>query len=208
MLAGFAGDDAPRAVFPSILLVQQTVEIPQLQFICVVVLLPDVTHMPSLMAQTARRTIEIPELLVYKVVNVPVMRDVLVPRVRRGEDSCSHSCSLMRKAFLLCVVMSLVCRPCRSCRFPVVARGSLWSRLLQVCRSCRFPRRGARQFMVQTVRLTMDILRYVAMSLLCGCAAPQVQVVARPEVVDFPSWRRGSPHGHPDHGVRGSPSTR
>ena len=118
VLAGFAGDDAPRAVFPSILLVQQTVEVPQLQFICVVVVLPVVTHMPSLMVQTARRTIEIPQLLVYKVVNVPVMRDVLVPRVRRGEDSCSHSCSSMSKAFLLCVVMSLVCRPFWSCRFP------------------------------------------------------------------------------------------
>ena len=65
LLAGFAGDDAPRAVFSSILLVQQTVEIPQLQFICVVGGLPVVTHMPSLMVQTARRTIEIPQLLVY-----------------------------------------------------------------------------------------------------------------------------------------------
>ena len=37
LLAGFAGDDAPRAVFSSILQVQQTVEIPQLQFFCVVV---------------------------------------------------------------------------------------------------------------------------------------------------------------------------
>ena len=64
MLAGFARDDALRAVFPSILLVQQTVEILQLQFICVVLVLPVVTHMPSLMVQTARRTIEIPQLLV------------------------------------------------------------------------------------------------------------------------------------------------
>ena len=43
--------------------------------------------MPSLMVQTARRTIEIPQLLVYKVVNVPVMRDVQVPRVRRGKTA-------------------------------------------------------------------------------------------------------------------------
>ena len=85
MLAGFAGDDAPRAVFPSFLLVQHIVETPQLQFICVVVDLPVVAHMLSLMVQTARRTIEIPQLLVYKVVNVPVFRDVQVPRVRRGE---------------------------------------------------------------------------------------------------------------------------
>ena len=70
MLAGFAGDDAPRAVFSSILLVKHTVETPQLQFICVVVDFPVVAHMPSLMVQTARRTIEIPQLLVYKVVNV------------------------------------------------------------------------------------------------------------------------------------------
>ena len=62
---------------------------------------------------------------------------------------------------------------------------------VQAVQVVQVSRRGARQFMVQTVRLTMDILRYVAMSLLCGCAAPQVQVVARPEVVDFPSWRRG-----------------
>ena len=42
---------------------QQTVEIPQLQFICVVVDLPVVTHMPSLMVQTSRRTIEIPQVI-------------------------------------------------------------------------------------------------------------------------------------------------
>ena len=54
LLAGFAGDDALCAVFSSVLLVQQTVEIPHLQFICVVVVLPDVTHMASLMVQTAR----------------------------------------------------------------------------------------------------------------------------------------------------------
>ena len=133
MLAGFAGDDAPRAVFPSILLVQHTVEIPQLQFICVVVVLPDVTHMPSLMVQTTRLTIEIPQLLVYKVVNVPVMRDVQVPRVRRGEDSCSHSYSSLRKAFLLC-------RPCKSCRLVVTQCLSL---------------------MVQNARRTIEIPRVI-----------------------------------------------
>ena len=79
---------------------QQTVEKPQLQFICVVVDLPVVAHMLSLMVQTARRTIETPQLLVYKVVNVPVMRDVRVPRVRRGEDSCSLSCSSLRKVVM------------------------------------------------------------------------------------------------------------
>ena len=100
MLAGFADDGAPRAVFSSFLLVQLSVETPQLQFICVVVDLPVVAHMPSLMVQTARRTIEIPQLLVYRVVNVPVLRDVQVPRVRRGEDSCSLSCSSLRKAAL------------------------------------------------------------------------------------------------------------
>ena len=147
--AGFACHDAPRAVFPSILLVQQTVEVPLVQFICVVIVLPVVTLIRFLMVQTARRTIEIPQLLVYKVVNVPVMRDVLVPRVRRGEDSCSHSCSSMSKAFLLCVVMSLVCRPFRS---------------------CRFPRRGVWQFMVQT--RSSDHGHSSVDVLLCGCAAP------------------------------------
>ena len=96
MLAGFAGDGAPRAVFSSFLLVQLTVETPQLQFICVVVDLPAFALMPSLMVQTACRTIEIPQLLVYKVVNVSVLRGVRVPRVRRGEDSCSLSCSSLR----------------------------------------------------------------------------------------------------------------
>ena len=56
-----------------------------MQFICVVVDLPIVAHMPSLIVQTARRTIEIPQLLVYKVVNVPVMWDVQVPQLQLVE---------------------------------------------------------------------------------------------------------------------------
>ena len=140
LLAGFAGDDAPRAVFfffSSILLVQQTVEFPQLQFICVVGGLPVVTHMPSLMVQTARRTIEIPQLLVYKVVNVPVMRDVQVPRVRRGEDSCSLSCSSLRRrrcrlvATVFLPMMLMILRGTALCR-----RREIHYQFLPVPRHC------------------------------------------------------------------------
>ena len=63
LLAGFAGDDAPRAVFSSILLVQQTVEIPQLQFICVVGGLPVVTLMPSLMSRLLVGPLRFPSCL-------------------------------------------------------------------------------------------------------------------------------------------------
>ena len=77
MLAGFAGDDAPRAVFPSILLVQQTVEIPQLQFICVVVVFLDVTHMPSLMVQTSSSD----------------HRDSPVARLQGGQCPCYAGCA-------------------------------------------------------------------------------------------------------------------